>query len=431
MRIRLNRFSYSVLLYLLTPFILLRLIVRSIKAPAYAARWAERFGLVSRMQNKSQTIWVHAVSVGETIAAIPLIKQLQLRYPHHRLLVTNMTPTGSDRVVATFGDSVSHCYAPYDMPDAVARFLKRTNPQMLVIMETELWPNTIAACEKRQIPVILANARLSEKSALGYRRVLGLTSPMLGRLTKVAAQHSDDGARFIALGLPQANLTITGNIKFDLDITALMRADAEALLKAWRGDSQRKILLVASTHRGEDEIILRAFGEIKHRHPSALLVLVPRHPERFNDVADQAQAAGFVVARHSVREDCLSADVVIGDTMGELMTFYGACDVAFVGGSLVTNGGHNMIEPAAWGKPVLSGPYLFNFAEVSSLLLSSGGMLISRDAQELATTVVELFDHEARLQEMGDQALSVAEANRGALDKLLHIVEQALPAPKR
>ena len=153
MRIRLNRFSYSVLLYLLTPFILLRLIVRSIKAPAYAARWAERFGLVSRMQNKSQTIWVHAVSVGETIAAIPLIKQLQLRYPHHRLLVTNMTPTGSDRVVATFGDSVSHCYAPYDMPDAVARFLKRTNPQMLVIMETELWPNTIAACEKRQIPV--------------------------------------------------------------------------------------------------------------------------------------------------------------------------------------------------------------------------------------------------------------------------------------
>jgi 3-deoxy-D-manno-octulosonic-acid transferase len=422
----LPRLIYSVIFYLLTPVILLRLLYRAIEAPAYTERWLQRFGFFTPSESGRETIWLHAVSVGETLAAVPLVKALQANYPGHRLLISCMTPTGSERIIAAFGNSVDHSYAPYDTPDAVARFIQRVQPKILIIMETELWPNTVAACYKRQIPVILANARLSEKSARGYGRVSGLSRPMFSQLTAVAAQHGDDGARFTALGLPEANLYISGNIKFDLDLNAQLRQSAETLRQQWSGASQRSILLAASTHRGEDEIILQAFSLIKQSIDNALLVLVPRHPERFNPVADLCLDAGYSLARRSSNDQVEPVDILLGDTMGELMTFFGACDIAFVGGSLVANGGHNMIEPAAWGKPTLSGLSVFNFAEVSRLLAEAGGLTLVEDADVLAKTVIELFENPDQAQQMGQQAQSVAEANRGALDKLLTVIDNSL-----
>ena len=423
---RLFRLIYSVIFYLLTPVIIARLLYRAIKAPAYRSRWAERFGWVPSVPADTDFLWVHAVSVGETLAAVPLIKALQAKYPDYCLIVTCMTPTGSERIKAAFGDSVDHCYAPYDMPDSVARFLSRVKPKILIIIETELWPNTIAACHKRNIPVLLANGRLSEKSANAYKRIQPLVRPMLGQITAVAAQHLDDGARFNDLGLAESALTVTGNIKFDLSLDQAIKQKAQQLLSDWRGASERPILLAASTHRGEDEILLEAFKKIKDQINNPLLVLVPRHPERFNQVAELCGAAGFSVAKRSSGDPLEGVDILLGDTMGELMTFFGACDIAFVGGSLVATGGHNMIEPAAWGVPVLTGPHLFNFTEASQLLLEGKAMAICHNADQLAERCVELFQDRQLRSEMGSAAQRIAEANRGALEKLLALVERTL-----
>ena len=421
-----SRFFYSVSIYLLSPIILLRLLYRALRAPAYARRWRERFGFVAQT-NGGKTIWLHSVSVGETLAAVPLVKALQQRYPDYRLTVTCMTPTGSERIQAAFGDSVDHYYAPYDMPDSVARFLNRVRPELLLIMETELWPNTIAACSSRSIPVILANGRLSAKSAAAYGKIPRLVGSMLRSISAVVAQHDDDGNRFARLGLPPEALTISGNIKFDLHLDSEVRAKAQSLTTEWQGENQRPVLLAASTHAGEDELILQAYGQIKAALSVApLLVLVTRHPERFNQVAQLCEQAGFVVARRSTGEPTAPADILLGDTMGELMSFYGACDLAFVGGSLVPTGGHNMIEAAAWGVPVVTGPHLFNFAEASRLLIEGDAMIVCEDADSLAEQCIGLFANRQRCTQMGDAAHRIAEANRGALDRLLAVIDHRL-----
>ena len=421
-----SRFFYSISIYLLSPIILLRLLYRALRAPAYARRWRERFGFVAQT-NGGKTIWLHSVSVGETLAAVPLVKALQQRYPDYRLTVTCMTPTGSERIQAAFGDSVDHYYAPYDMPDSVARFLNRVRPELLLIMETELWPNTIAACSSRSIPVILANGRLSAKSAAAYGKIPRLVGSMLRSISAVVAQHDDDGNRFARLGLPPEALTISGNIKFDLHLDSEVRAKAQSLTTEWQGENQRPVLLAASTHAGEDELILQAYGQIKAALSVApLLVLVPRHPERFNQVAQLCEQAGFVVARRSTGEPTAPADILLGDTMGELMSFYGACDLAFVGGSLVPTGGHNMIEAAAWGVPVVTGPHLFNFAEASRLLIEGDAMIVCEDADSLAEQCIGLFANRQRCTQMGDAAHRIAEANRGALDRLLAVIDHRL-----
>ena len=419
-----SRIIYSAIFYLLTPIILLRLLYRALKAPAYRKRWAERFGFPVYAESTADFIWLHAVSVGETLAAVPLVKTLQEKYPQHRLMVTCMTPTGSERIKAAFGDSVDHSYMPYDTPDAVARFLNRLKPKMLIIMETELWPNTIAACQSRDIPVILANGRLSARSATAYQSISSLVQPMLSGISAVAAQHKDDGDRFIRLGLPPSALEVTGNIKFDLSLDRDVQDRAAVLSEQWHCGNNRPVFLAASTHRGEDEIILQSFGQIKQQIDNALLVLVPRHPERFNQVGELCTSAGFTLARRSAGDKVEAADVLLGDTMGELMVFFGACDVAFVGGSLVATGGHNMIEPAAWGVPVLTGPHLFNFTEASQLLLAADGMLVCNDAAELAEQCISLMGNKGRRQEMGNAARLVAEANRGALDKLMSVIDR-------
>ena len=420
------RLLYSIFFYLLTPFIIGRLFLRGLSSPAYHRRWKERFGFVASQPN-SRVIWLHSVSVGETLAAVPLVKALQQQYPSHRLMITCMTATGSDRICAVFGDTVEHSYAPYDMPDSVSRFLNRIEPELLIIMETELWPNTVAACYKRGIPVLLANGRLSQKSALSYGKVKPLIKPLLKSMTAVVAQHSDDGARFVKLGLPQSKLTISGNIKFDLDIDQQLQQRAALLHSQWQAADQRLVWLAASTHNGEDEIILQAFAQIRSAvDKPPLLVLVPRHPERFDRVAELCISAGFSLARRSSTDVSDTVDIVLGDTMGELMTFYGASDFAFVGGSLAPTGGHNMIEPAAWGVPILTGPHLFNFTEASRLLLEADAMQICENADSLAQQCIELINNQSLRETMGSAAQSVAEANRGALDRLLAVVTNSL-----
>lgn len=421
------RLLYSSLLYVLTPFILLRLWLRGRRAPAYRRRIRERFGWIAALPEDRPVLWVHAVSVGETLAAVPMIKALQRDYPDHRMVVTTMTPTGSERVQAAFGDQVTHVYAPYDLPGAVRRFLNRVRPEVLIVMETELWPNIVAACARRDIPVVLANARLSEKSARGYARLGALTHTMLARLRAVAAQAEADGERFSTLGLPRDRLAITGNIKFDITLTHVMRVEAEAVRDAWQtADRFRPIWLAASTHEGEDEVVLAAHRRVLAEFPDTLLVLVPRHPERFERVFELCQEQGFSVARRSLADSPAGCQVLLGDTMGELLTFYGACDIAFVGGSLVPNGGHSLIEPAAWGKPVLSGPHLFNFAEVSQQLEAADALLLCDDAEQLSLTVGGLIRDADEAQQRGVRARGVVESNRGALQRLLALIKAVI-----
>ncbi|GGY74890.1 3-deoxy-D-manno-octulosonic acid transferase [Cellvibrio zantedeschiae] len=420
------RFVYTLIFYCAVPFILLRLLWRAIAAPAYAKRWSERFAFFAPLAAEKKVVWLHTVSVGEFIAALPLIRQLQMR-DDLQLVVTTTTPTGSERVHASLGESVFHVYAPYDLPDVLARFIQRVKPSVLLIMETELWPNTIAACKKNNIPALLINGRMSEKSARGYEKFSGLTRPMLQSLTKALVQNKVDAARFNRIGLPAINTEVTGSIKFDLTISDDLRARAAELKREWSQDEKYVLWIAASTHQGEDEIILDAFSQLKQKSVSNLrLILVPRHPERFNSVANLCVNRGHVLARRSEKTFAHNTEIILGDTMGELLLMFGASDIAFVGGSLVPNGGHNFIEPAAWALPLLSGPHVFNFAEVAKLLTEAGALQLVPSSSELATAVKFLAEDERERQKRGNSALQVANENRGALAKSIGIIEQFL-----
>ncbi len=419
------RWLYTLLLYSLLPLILLRLWWRGRLAPAYRQRIGERFGFFSTPPLRAP-IWVHAVSVGETIAAAPLIRALQQRHPERDIVVTTMTPTGSERVRALFGDSVFHVYAPYDLPDALARFLKRVKPALALIVETELWPNTVATCAARGIPALLVNARLSEKSARGYMRVSALTRPMLQALTGVVAQNAADGERFVALGLPREQLTVSGSIKFDIELSAELRANAAAERERL-GLAQRPVWIAASTHDGEDDALLDAHAALRRHHPDLLLLLVPRHPERFDAVAAQVAQRGLVLVRRSSGGAVGGGDaVLLGDTMGELLLLLGCADIAFVGGSLIARGGHNMLEPAAWGLPIVTGDSDFNFREVSALLQQAGALVKVADTNALTAALATLLDDASERQQRGAAARQVVEQNRGALEKLLTVIDRKL-----
>lgn len=422
-----NRLVYTLLFYLLLPLVLLRLLYRAWKAPAYVKRWLERFGWfdAGAIQG-AQTIWVHSVSVGESIAAAPLVRQLQQDYPDHHLVVTTMTPTGSDRVVAQYGDSVFHVYAPYDMPDAVARFLNRVKPKLAIIMETELWPNTVAACAARNIPVVLANARLSERSARGYGKFSALVVPMLNQLTMIAAQDHATASRFLGLGVDPEKVTVTGSLKFDLEVDGVVRESGNHLRQQWLADKQAgvRVLVAASTHPGEDEQILDAWQSLAE---DLLLIIVPRHPERFGKVAELLKQRGISFARRSSNEAVTeSVQVVLGDTMGELMMFFAAADLAFIGGSLVPTGGHNMLEASGMGLPVLSGPHLFNFKEISDQLCAAGAMTVVDDSADLSRKLKRLLADDEQRSAMGRAGVAVVDENRGALQKQLEICRRLL-----
>lgn len=422
------RFFYSALFYCLVPLLLLRMVLRSRRAPAYRRRLAERFALFDAhaLADEKPVIWVHAVSVGETIAAAPVIEELLRRYPGHRLVVTTTTPTGSDRVTTLFGERVFHVYAPWDLPGATRRFLRQVKPQLLLLMETELWPNMIHYTSQCGCKIVLANARMSARSAAGYTRVAALTGPMLEQLTAAACQSQADADRLIALGLPAQRLQVTGSIKFDLALDDSLRAVAEQLRNAC---GERPVIVAASTHPGEDEQLLTALSHVRTVHPDALLVLVPRHPERFDAVASLCAQRGLKVTRRSSgAQPDEGTDVYLGDTMGELVQLLGMADIAFVGGSLIEHGGHNVLEPAAWGLPVVTGPHMFNFAEISERLVEAKAMRQLAMPAHLPECLAELLSHPDERQRMGRAALHVLEANRGARERLLSIVRLVLAA---
>jgi 3-deoxy-D-manno-octulosonic-acid transferase len=421
------RFLYSVFFYLILPLVLVRLLWRASRAPAYRHRIAERFGFFKPPAHTGG-LWVHAVSVGESIAAAPLINYFLAQHPHLPVVVTTMTPTGSERVQAMFGDRVFHVYAPYDLPDAIARFLNRIQPQLAVIMETEIWPNMVCQTEARGIPLVLANARLSARSARGYGRLGSLSRDVFSRFSQVVAQSAADGARFASLGVPEANLTVSGSIKFDLAIPAELYKHASELRSLWLGD--RPVWIAASTHAGEDEVLLAAHRALLAQHPDAVLILVPRHPERFPKVAELIASSDLNFERRSASlanaataPVANTTSVILGDTMGELLLLLGCADIAFVGGSLIDHGGHNTLEPAAWGLPVVTGLSDFNFAEISALLEAAGGLQKIDGDRALAEVLQTLFAAPLCRERQGAAAKAVVDNNRGALQRLLAIIE--------
>ena len=409
------RFLYSLIFTLCLPLVLLRLLYRAWRAPAYARRWSERFALGGDL--RAGGIWVHAVSVGESIAAAPMVRELLKRHPQLPITITCMTPTGSEQIRKLFGDQVGHAYLPYDLPWLQRRLIRRLQPRIAIIMETELWPNLVAECRRAGVPVVLANARLSERSARGYQRVAWLVRPMFAALDWVAVQSAAEAERFIALGVRQSALTVTGSIKFDLKPAAGLLEKASQWRAQWGG---RPVWIAASTHAGEDEIVLAAHQLVLRQHPQALLILVPRHPERFDTVARLIQQAGLGMARRS--EDMMPGmahQAFLGDSMGELMQFYACADVAFVGGSLIAGGGHNYLEPAALGLPVLSGAHRFNFTEISDLLEQAGALVEVADAEALAGQVIRWLDDIGVARQAGAAGQAVVKANQGALERLL------------
>jgi 3-deoxy-D-manno-octulosonic-acid transferase len=410
------RAVYTALTYVVLPVALAKLAWRSRREPDYAAHVPERLGRYAAQKPARPLIWIHAVSVGETRAAEPLVRALRARYPDHAILMTHMTPTGRRTGVALFGDTVLRAYLPYDFPRGVTHFLDHFAPRVGVIMETEIWPNLVASCKARGVPLVLANARLSARSARGYRRLGSLAREAVGAFSEIAAQTADDAQRFEALGA--RSVTVTGSLKFDVapPLEQLARG------RAWREScGPRPVLLAASTRAGEEALVLDAYAQIAG---NPLLVLVPRHPQRFDEVASLLRERGLRYARRSAGDPVApDIDVLLGDSMGEMPAYYAACDLAFVGGSLVPSGGQNFIEACAVGTPVLLGPHTYNFAEAAARAIAGGAALRVDNPSDLAHVATRLLaDRDARAQ-MAQHGLAFAHAHQGATGKVMAAIE--------
>ncbi|HVV98433.1 MAG TPA: lipid IV(A) 3-deoxy-D-manno-octulosonic acid transferase [Rhodanobacteraceae bacterium] len=420
----LQRFFYTLLLYLLTPFVLYRLAARGIKYHGYFARWRERFGFFPD-PGIENSLWIHAVSLGEVNAAVPLIEALMQKYGDSPFVITTVTPTGSARVLQLFGDRVFHVYLPYDLTTAVRRFLDRVRPRLAVIMETEIWPNLFMTCEERDISIVIANARLSAKSLRGYWPIQPLARRAIRCASFIAAQSVSDGDRLHALGAPTERLAVVGNLKFDMDVPPDVVERGREFRAAAGAD--RPVWIAASTHEGEELAVLKAHAEVLRRFPDAMLLVAPRHPERFKALATACKAFGFRTATRSEEGTADRAkQCFVIDSMGELLRFYAAADVAFVGGSLVEVGGHNLLEPAALARPVIVGPHTFNFAEVTEDLIKAGAVMRIPDSDALGPAVVRLLSRDIERRTMGEAAHRVMERERGAVERTMAIVEKVL-----
>ncbi|HEX5277319.1 MAG TPA: lipid IV(A) 3-deoxy-D-manno-octulosonic acid transferase [Fluviicoccus sp.] len=419
-----TRWFYSLLLHLLLPLLLLRLYWRGRQAPGYRANPGQRFGFARNLPPGG--IVVHAVSLGETLASQPLVNALLKDHADLPLIVTNTTATGAERTRALWADRVTQCFLPYDYPWAVRRFLDRTRPRLFVVMETELWPNLLHELARRRVPVLLANARLSDRSARGYSRISGLTRPMLQCLTALAAQDDATAGRFAALGMPSSRITVTGSLKFDLALPADLPQRVEVLRDEWRLGG-RPVWVAASTHEGEDAVVLDVFRQARLRFPTLLLILVPRHPERFERVAELLQKQDCRYVRRSLGQVVTpDTEVLLGDSMGELLLWLGLADVAFVGGSLVAVGGHNPLEPAALSVPVLTGPVMFNFQQITDTLAQAGALVQAEDALSLLARLTEWLSAPEQARAAGAAGAAVVAANRGALARHLMLVSRLL-----
>ncbi len=418
------RFVYAIVTYLVMPVYAAYWIARGLGNRSYRDRFGQRFGF-GYPPMPAGSIWIHAVSVGEVQAAVPLVNALAKQFPDRRLLVTTVTPTGAERVQALFGDSVQHCYIPFETPYAVTRFFNNVRPDIALILETEIWPNLYHECGQREIPLILVSARISPKSVDNYRRFLPLFRQTLSYGIVIAAQSASDAERFKRLGAAPERTWITGNIKFDIELP-------NDLLE--RGDNFRRdnfegrpVWVAASTHEREEEQVLYAHEMVRKQFPNALLVLVPRHPERFAAVRNLLHKQGLnFVARTDGVPCTADTEVYFGDTMGDVPMFYAAANVAFVGGSLVPIGGHNLLEPAALGRPVVTGPHLFHTQDIADKFEKLGASIAVNNAGQLGAAVAHLFADEAAATDIGNRGREIVQQNRGALDRLLTLLQPLL-----
>ena len=413
------RLAYQLILWLLLPWVFVHLWWRGRRQPGYREHIAERFGWYQEQPTRP-VIWIHAVSVGETRAAEPLVRALVARYPGHELLLTQMTPTGRDTALEIYGGAATIVYLPYDYRWCVTRFLRRFKPRLGILMETEIWFNLVERCARMGVPLLLANARMSEKSARGYELVAPLCRAALAGLTAVSAQTREDAERLSRLGAH--DVEVTGNLKFDVAAAPQLLAMGAQFRQRI---GQRPVLLAASTREGEEELVLEALARIRIK--GLLLVLVPRHPQRFNEVAALLQRRRISYLRRSdncaLPRDC---QVLLGDSMGEMAAYYSACDLAFIGGSLLPYGGQNLIEACAVGRPLLFGPHMYNFAEASRLALAAGAAIEVADAAALAEHAEELLLDQVALGRMSRSALAFSQAHQGATMRNLVVCERLL-----
>lgn len=420
-----RRSIYSALLYGLLPVLFLRLLWRSRGNPAYRQRWRERLGILPpSFSPSSPVICLHAVSVGETMAARPLVERLLQAYPEHCLWISSTTPTGSDTVRRLFAGRVQHSYLPYDTPGAVQRFLTQLRPSLLLVMETELWPNLYAACAQQSIPLVVANARLSERSARGYARFAGLVQETLACIHTIAAREQQDAARFLALGAETGQVQVVGNIKFDLPPEMGLAEQGMVLRRQW---GSRPVWVAASTHAGEEDLVLQAHQHLLGQFPELLLVLVPRHPERFAAVAGVCTQQGLSFVRRSQGGAVTAATrVLLGDSMGELRLWYAAADVAFIGGSLVDVGGHNPLEALDFSAPVITGAHIHNFADIYPALVAAGGAVVVDSPADLAHHLAIWLGDKDKRRAAGQSGKQFLQSQQGVVERLLGIISSVI-----
>lgn len=413
------RFFYSFLMYLLTPFILVRLWWKGRSLPAYRERISERFFL-SKHEYKPVDVWIHAVSLGEVIAAIPLIDAMLEK--NWSLLVTTMTPTGSERVQARFGNKVTHQYLPYDLPGILKRFFKKIQPRVGVIMETELWPNLIYQARAAKVPLLLANARISDDSLNGYKKIKFLIKPILNQFSAILAQGDEDARRYITLGARKEIVHVLGNMKFDLQTNTIDSKRFSDLKSHW--GAERVAVIAASTHENEEAQILSHLKRLQQAIPGVILLIAPRHPERFQSVFQLCIQSGFKTGLRSDANTLSSEnEIVVLDSLGELLGLYQISDYAFVGGSLVPVGGHNVLEPIAMHVPVLSGSQVHNFKAICNDLQTAQGILLVQHANEVVDGIIKLHTDPVFRQQMIKNATEVFEKNKGSVIRHLQQIE--------
>ncbi len=413
-----NLISYNLIGYLLLPVMLLRLLFKGFKSIGYRQRIGERLGFVNAIQ--ADVIWVHCVSVGEFRAAIVLIDALIAQYPNDKILVTSTTPTGSKAIIEYYQSKVLHCYFPFDLPLVITRYLRKINPRICLLLETEIWPNLVYSLNKNNVPTLLVNARLSSRSLAKYQKFAPkLVKKTLNKFTLIAAQNKNSADRFAQLGVNNSKITIAGNIKFDQN-TSIDLALSEKL-KTIAG--HRKIVVFASTHKGEEAQIINAYLS----NPiDALMLIVPRHPERFGEVYDFVKKSGLKIYQRSNNQFCADCQVLLGDSMGEMMAYFAIADIVFMGGSLVATGGHNMLEPAALSKPILFASNVFNFSEISADLLAQNACIQVQNADELLIEIVELLNNEEKAKTLGENANRYFKSQQGAVGNLIKQIKLLL-----
>lgn len=418
---RFQRFLYTILMLIALPIFIVRLFWKSINFRPYRQRILERLAIYKNFTVKPGGFLIHAVSLGEVVLALPLIKALQANYPDLAITVTTTTPAGSQRVQEALAGKVAHVYMPFDLPWTIARFFHKVQPSCVIIMETEIWPHLINICAQRNVPVLIVNGRISDQSIGRYELIRFFIANVLKQVTVVATQSQRDSERFVRLGLPESKLQLTGNLKFDAQVNTTQIALGKEL-KAACGD--RLIWVAASTHPGEEEQVLAAFRQVKRSIPNCLLILIPRHPDRFQSVAELLNAQKFNFIRRSVSQECQSnVDILLGDTMGEMTMYYAMADVAYVGGSLVPIGGHNLLEPSAVGVPSITGPHYMNFREIVALLQAADALTIVQNSDQLAQQIITLLQTDDLRARKGALALEVCMQNRGALEKTLQLIK--------